>query len=188
MLDRLKTRRLLRLLEAGPANAKAHLGHNVELLVNILVIGAALAFMLFQGAGFAIRITQLFAIFAILAVSLNLVLGYTGLLSIAHVAFFRNRGLHRGRVDHQPRLRAGTRTYSPFRVDLFRGVAGGHGYSRSSGPVCGECIKPVSRRLVRSGLRGICGDRPPGVPLLAAGHQRRIWYPCNRQTLRRPAW
>ncbi len=88
MLDRLKTRRLLRLLEAGPASAKAHLGHNVELLINILVIGAALAFMLFQGAGFAIRITQLFAIFAILAVSLNLVLGYTGLLSIAHVAFF----------------------------------------------------------------------------------------------------
>ena len=60
----------------------------MELLINFLVIVAALAFMLFQGAGFAIRITQLFAIFAILAVSLNLVLGYTGLISIAHVALF----------------------------------------------------------------------------------------------------
>ena len=81
MLEGLNARRLLRLLAIAPASAKAHLGNDVKLLINFLVIGAALAFMLFQGAGFAVRIAQLFAIFAILAVSLNLVLGYTGLLS-----------------------------------------------------------------------------------------------------------
>ena len=88
MLEALNVRRLLRLLATAPTSAKARLGSNVELLINFLVIVAALAFMLFQGGGFTIRITQLFAIFAILAVSLNLVLGYTGLISIAHVALF----------------------------------------------------------------------------------------------------
>ena len=65
-----------------------YLRDNAELLINLTVIAAAAAFMLSQGTGFAIRLGQLFAIFAILAVSLNLVIGYTGLLSIAHVAFF----------------------------------------------------------------------------------------------------
>ena len=88
MLDGLKAKNTLRLLTAAPIRAKARLGNNLELLINLLVIAAAMAFMLYQGTGFAIRITQLFAIFAILAVSLNLVIGYTGLLSVAHVAFF----------------------------------------------------------------------------------------------------
>ena len=61
---------------------------NPELWINVFVIAGAVTFMLWQGTGFATRIGQLFAIFAILAVSLNLVIGYTGLLSIAHVAFF----------------------------------------------------------------------------------------------------
>ncbi len=88
MLDRLKGNSPLRLLAVAQGRAKERLGNNLELLINLLVIAAALAFMLYQGQGFAVRIVQLFAIFAILAVSLNLVIGYTGLLSIAHVAFF----------------------------------------------------------------------------------------------------
>lgn len=88
MLDSLKSNNTLRLLAAAPIQARARLGNNLELFINLLVIVAALIFMLYQGSGFAIRITQLFAIFAILAVSLNLVIGYTGLLSVAHVAFF----------------------------------------------------------------------------------------------------
>ena len=64
------------------------LGSNLELVINIIVVVATLVFILSQGPGFGIRVAQLFAIFAILAVSLNLVLGYTGLLSLAHVAFF----------------------------------------------------------------------------------------------------
>ena len=44
--------------------------------------------MLWQGVGFAITIGTVFAIWAILAVSLNLVVGYTGLLSVGHVGFF----------------------------------------------------------------------------------------------------
>ena len=88
MLNDLKANNALRLLAPAPTRARARLGNNLELLINLLVITATLVFMLYQGPGFAIRIAQLFAIFAILVVSLNLIIGYTGLLSVAHVAFF----------------------------------------------------------------------------------------------------
>lgn len=61
---------------------------NVELWANLLIIGWALGFMLWKGVGFAITIGTVFAIWAILTVSLNLVVGYTGLLSVGHVGFF----------------------------------------------------------------------------------------------------
>jgi branched-chain amino acid transport system permease protein len=61
---------------------------NLELLANLSVITWAAAFMLWQGVGFAITVGTVFAIWAILAVSLNLVLGYTGMLSVGHVGFF----------------------------------------------------------------------------------------------------
>ena len=61
---------------------------NVELWANLLIIGWALGFMLWQGVGFAITVGTVFAIWAILAVSLNLVVGFTGLLSVGHVGFF----------------------------------------------------------------------------------------------------
>ena len=44
--------------------------------------------MIWQGTGFAIALGTVFAIWAILAVSLNLVLGFTGLLSVGHIGFF----------------------------------------------------------------------------------------------------
>ena len=44
--------------------------------------------MLWQGPGFAVSIATVFAIWAILTVSLNLVVGYTGLLSVGHIGFF----------------------------------------------------------------------------------------------------
>ena len=44
--------------------------------------------MLWQGVGFAISIGAVFAIWAILTVSLNLVVGFTGLLSVGHIGFF----------------------------------------------------------------------------------------------------
>ena len=55
---------------------------------NLIVIGWATAFMLWQGAGFAITVVTVFAIWAMLAVSLNLVVGFTGLLSVGHIGFF----------------------------------------------------------------------------------------------------
>ncbi len=55
---------------------------------NLLIIGWAAAFMLWQGPGFAVSIATVFAIWAILTVSLNLVVGYTGLLSVGHIGFF----------------------------------------------------------------------------------------------------
>lgn len=73
---------------SNPRLLGTRLSSNVELLINFIVVVATIVFILSQGSGFGIRIAQLFAIFAILAVSLNLVIGYTGLLSLAHVAFF----------------------------------------------------------------------------------------------------
>ncbi len=61
---------------------------NIELWANLLIITWAVAFMLWQGTGFAVIIATVFAIWAILAVSLNLVIGFTGLLSVGHVGFF----------------------------------------------------------------------------------------------------
>ena len=55
---------------------------NIELWANLLVITWAIVFMAWQGTGFAITIGTVFAIWAILAVSLNLVVGFTGLLSV----------------------------------------------------------------------------------------------------------
>ena len=61
---------------------------NVELWANLFVIAWAVAFMLWQGFGFAITVGTVFAIWAILAVSLNLIVGFTGLLSVGHIGFF----------------------------------------------------------------------------------------------------
>ncbi len=61
---------------------------NVELWANLFVIGWAIVFIVWQGVGFAISIGTVFVIWAILAVSLNLVVGFTGLLSVGHVGFF----------------------------------------------------------------------------------------------------
>ena len=61
---------------------------NIELWANLFVIGGMVAFMLWQGVGFAVIIGTVFAIWAILAVSLNLVVGFTGLLSVGHIGFF----------------------------------------------------------------------------------------------------
>ena len=76
----------------GPARYPKGVLHlakgNLELWANLFVIGWALAFMLWQGVGFTVTVGTVFAIWAILTVSLNLVVGFTGLLSVGHVAFF----------------------------------------------------------------------------------------------------
>ena len=61
---------------------------SVELWANLFIIAWALAFMLWQGIGFAITVCTVVAIWAILAVSLNLVVGFAGLLSVGHIGFF----------------------------------------------------------------------------------------------------
>ena len=61
---------------------------NLALWVNLFVVGWAIAFMLWQGVGFAVILGTVFAIWAILSVSLNLVVGFTGLLSVGHIGFF----------------------------------------------------------------------------------------------------
>ncbi len=61
---------------------------NVELWANLIVISWAIAFTIWQGVGFAITVGTVFGIWAILSVSLNLVVGFTGLLSVGHIGFF----------------------------------------------------------------------------------------------------
>ena len=61
---------------------------NIGVWANLFVIGWAVVFMLWQGAGFAITVGTVFAIWAMLAVSLNLVVGFAGLLSVGHIGFF----------------------------------------------------------------------------------------------------
>ena len=72
----------------NPRELVRHARGNIELWANLFVIGWAVAFMLWQGVGFAVIIGTVFAIWAILAVSLNLVVGFTGLLSVGHIGFF----------------------------------------------------------------------------------------------------
>ena len=61
---------------------------NIELWANLIIIACAVAFMLWKGATFATTLGTVFAIWGMLSVSLNLVVGYSGLLSIGHVGFF----------------------------------------------------------------------------------------------------
>ncbi len=61
---------------------------NLELWANLFIIGLAIVFTLWQGFDFAITLGTVFCIWAILAVSLNLVIGFTGLLSVGHIGFF----------------------------------------------------------------------------------------------------
>ena len=61
---------------------------NVELWANLVILSAAVIFMFVQGASFAVTVGTVFAIWAMLSVSLNLVVGFSGLLSIGHIGFF----------------------------------------------------------------------------------------------------
>ena len=61
---------------------------NLEVWASLLIIVWAVAFILWQGSGFAVTLGTVFGIWAILSVSLNLVVGYTGLLSVGHIGFF----------------------------------------------------------------------------------------------------
>ncbi len=71
-----------------PQGLLAMVRSNIELWANLLILSWAIGFMLWQGAGFAITIATVFGIWAILAISLNLVVGFTGLLSVGHIGFF----------------------------------------------------------------------------------------------------
>ena len=75
-------------LARDPAELVRRMRGNIEFWANLIIIGWAVAFVFWQGLGFAVTIATVFAIWAILTVSLNLVVGYTGLLSVGHIGFF----------------------------------------------------------------------------------------------------
>ena len=72
----------------GPNGVLTLIRSNIELWANLLIISWAIGFMLWQGVGFTITIGTVFGIWAILAISLNIVVGNTGLLSVGHIGFF----------------------------------------------------------------------------------------------------
>ncbi len=78
---------LARLLRSPRETLRLSRG-NIELWANLFIISWAVAFTLWQGVGFAATVGTVFAIWAILSVSLNLVVGFTGLLSVGHIGFF----------------------------------------------------------------------------------------------------
>ena len=80
--------RELAALPRSPRDLARYARSNIELWANLFIIGWAIAFMLWQGVGFAVIVGTVFAIWAILSVSLNLVVGFTGLLSVGHIGFF----------------------------------------------------------------------------------------------------
>ena len=72
----------------NPRDLLRYFRGNLEFWASLLVIIWAAAFMVWQGFGFAITVGTVFGIWAILSVSLNLILGFTGLLSVGHIGFF----------------------------------------------------------------------------------------------------
>ena len=75
-------------LARDPRSALPQFRNNLEMWATLAIILWAAAFMVWKGPGFATTVGTVFAIWAILTVSLNLVLGFTGLLSVGHVGFF----------------------------------------------------------------------------------------------------
>ncbi len=61
---------------------------NIEMILTVAIIAGAMIFMLSQGVKYTIVFGTIIGIFAILGIGLNLVIGYTGLLSVAHIGFF----------------------------------------------------------------------------------------------------
>ena len=71
-----------------PRKALLSSSGNVELWANLIIITGAVIFMFVKGFSFAVTVGTVFAIWAMLSVSLNLVIGFSGLLSIGHIGFF----------------------------------------------------------------------------------------------------
>ena len=185
MLEALNVRRLLRLLATAPTSAKARLGSNVELLINFLVIVAALAFMLFQGAGFAIRITQLFAIFAILAVSLNLILGYTGLISIAHVALFGIGAYTVAVLTTSPAYEQVPGHIPHFEWAFFAALPVGMAIAGVVALFVGGVLSRFRDDFFVLVSVGFAVIAHRVFLFLAASNQGPIWHPCDSQTFHR---
>ncbi len=64
------------------------IAENKATVLTVGMVALALIWMVSQGIAFAMQIGIVAGLFGILAVSLNLVMGYTGLLSVAQVGFY----------------------------------------------------------------------------------------------------
>ena len=79
------------LLSRGRVNSLTpqFIAENKDTTLTVVLAAAVVAWLVFgESEEFAIRVITVAAIWGILAISLNLIVGYTGLLSIAHLGFF----------------------------------------------------------------------------------------------------
>ena len=114
--------------------------------MTIIVVVAAAGFMLSRGMGFSIGLMTIFAIWAMLAVSLNLVLGYTGLLSVGHLGFYGIGAYTVAVLTTNPRqeLLEGE-IIQIFALAVLRRAAGGNRVVRRSCIDRRGCIQPLPR-------------------------------------------
>ena len=156
---------------------------NIELWANLLILSWAIGFMLWQGPGFAITIATVFGIWAILAISLNLVVGFTGLLSVGHIGFF-GIGAYTVAIltSNAPYEQLRTEAIPTFGWPFFRGAAGGRGSGRRCGAGGRGGVQPVSRRHLRPGVLRVHHHFVQRVPELEKRDERGF-----RDTRNRPA-
>ena len=139
---------------------RSHRG-NVELWANLFVIGWAIAFMLWKGVGFAITVGTVFAIWAMLSVSLNLVVGFTGLLSVGHIGFFGIGAYSMAILSSDPayeQLR--TEAIPTFAWPFFAAPSRQRSPGRSGGHRGGHRIQPPSGTTYTSSSRSALPSSP----------------------------
>ncbi len=88
MFGAMKLLRRTGIVRPNPDEGAGLFRGNLGWWANLIIIAVAVVFMLWKGTTFAVTLGAVFAIWAMLSVSLNLVVGYTGLLSIGHIGFF----------------------------------------------------------------------------------------------------
>ena len=155
---------------------------NVELWANLFVIGWAAGFMLWQGVGFAIAIGTVFAIWAILAVSLNLVVGFTGLLSVGHIGFFGIGAYAMAILSSNPayeQLR--TEAIPTFAWPFFAALPVSMLLAGLVAIVVGVMFNRFRGRHLRPRLFWVRDNRLQRIPELARSHQRRFRNSRNSQ-------
>ena len=125
------------------------LRNHLEIWATVVVVLAAASFMLSRGTGFSITLMTVFAIWAMLAVSLNLVLGYTGLLSVGHVGFYGIGAYTVAVLTANPRqeLLEGE-IIQIFAWPFFCRVARSSGTVRGGRFCCWSSVQPVPGRCI----------------------------------------
>ena len=169
---------MLTRFRGGPQELLASVRGNIELWANLLIISWAIAFMLWQGVGFAIALGTVFGIWAILAVSLNLVVGFTGLLSVGHIGFFGVGAYTTAILTSEAsydQLRTGA--IPTFDWPFFAALPVSVVLAGLVAIVGGYCVQSVQGRHFRPRLLWLCHNQLQRLPELAGPYPGCIWDP-----------